>query len=82
MRIKLHGTRGAYPTSSKETRKLGGNTSCIEIIEENERLILDAGTGILNIAFDSYNTSDRIDILSNPLAYGSYTGIGFFQTHF
>ena len=32
MRIKLHGTRGAYPTTSKENHKYGGNTSCIEII--------------------------------------------------
>ena len=58
MRIKLHGTRGAYPTSSKQTRKLGGNTSCIEIIDANERLILDAGTGILEIDFDSYAASN------------------------
>ena len=54
MRIKLHGTRGAYPTSSKENQKFGGNTACIEIIDGEERLILDAGTGILTIDFDTY----------------------------
>jgi len=82
MRIKLHGTRGAYPTSSKETRKLGGNTSCIEIIENNERLILDAGTGILEIDFDSYSTADRIDILLTHLHMDHIQGLGFFKPIF
>ncbi|WP_299159073.1 MBL fold metallo-hydrolase [uncultured Eudoraea sp.] len=82
MKVKLHGTRGAYPTSSKETRKLGGNTPCIEIIGENERLILDAGTGILNIAFDKYNNSDRIDILLTHLHMDHIQGLGFFKPLF
>ncbi|WP_297693991.1 MBL fold metallo-hydrolase [uncultured Eudoraea sp.] len=82
MRIKLHGTRGAYPTSSKETRKLGGNTSCIEIIEGNERIILDAGTGILETDFDSYRTADRIDILLTHLHMDHIQGLGFFKPIF
>lgn len=82
MRIKLHGTRGAYPTSSKETRKLGGNTSCIEIIEDNERLILDAGTGILEIDFDSYSSANRIDILLTHLHMDHIQGLGFFKPIF
>lgn len=82
MRIKLHGTRGAYPTSSKETQKLGGNTPCIELIEGKERLILDAGTGILNIDFDSYYTSDRVDILLTHLHMDHIQGLGFFKPIF
>jgi phosphoribosyl 1,2-cyclic phosphodiesterase len=82
MKIKLHGTRGAYPTSSKETQKLGGNTSCIEIIEEGERLILDAGTGILEIDFDSYAASNRIDILLTHLHMDHIQGLGFFRPIF
>ncbi|MGB5228895.1 MAG: MBL fold metallo-hydrolase [Eudoraea sp.] len=82
MRIKLHGTRGAYPTSSKETQKLGGNTPCIELIAGEERLILDAGTGILNIDFDSYYTSDRIDILLTHLHMDHIQGLGFFKPIF
>jgi len=82
MRIKLHGTRGAYPTSSRETQKLGGKTPCIEIIEKNERLILDAGTGILNIDFDSYYTSVRIDILLTHLHMDHIQGLGFFKPIF
>ena len=82
MKIKLHGTRGAYPTSSKETQKLGVNTSCIEIIDESERLILDAGTGILEIDFDSYAASKRVDILLTHLHMDHIQGLGFFKPIF
>lgn len=82
MKIKLHGTRGAYPTSSKETQKLGGNTSCIEIIDESERLIFDAGTGILEIDFDSYAASKRVDILLTHLHMDHIQGLGFFKPIF
>ncbi len=77
MRIKLHGTRGAYPTSSKENQKFGGNTACIEIIDGDERLILDAGTGILTIDFDTYYKADRIDILLTHLHMDHIQGLGF-----
>ena len=63
MKVKLHGTRGAYPTSSADNQTYGGNTACIEVINGEQRIIVDAGTGILGIDFDSFYTSDRIDIL-------------------
>lgn len=77
MKIKLHGTRGAYPTSSKENQKYGGNTSCIEIIDGDDRLILDGGTGILEIDFDTYYKADRIDILLTHLHMDHLQGLGF-----
>ncbi len=77
MRVILHGTRGAYPTSSIENQKYGGNTSCIEIIEDDQRLIVDAGTGILGIDFDAHYTSDRIDILLTHLHLDHIQGLGF-----
>lgn len=82
MRIKLHGTRGAYPTTSKENQKYGGNTSCIEIIDGDERLILDGGTGILEIDFDTYYKADRIDILLTHLHMDHIQGLGFCQPLF
>jgi len=46
MRVKFWGTRGSVPTPGRTTEKFGGNTACVEIFEGDERLILDAGTGI------------------------------------
>ncbi len=49
MKIKYWGVRGSIPTPStggKETGKYGGNTSCLEVVAEGERYILDAGSGL------------------------------------
>jgi len=46
MRVKFWGTRGSVPTPGRTTEKFGGNTPCVEIQQDGERLILDAGTGI------------------------------------
>lgn len=77
MKVKLHGTRGAYPTSSITNQTYGGNTPCIEIIEGEDRLIVDAGTGILGIDFDSHYKSDRIDILLTHLHMDHIQGLAF-----
>jgi phosphoribosyl 1,2-cyclic phosphodiesterase len=82
MKVKLHGTRGAYPTSSIANQTYGGNTPCIEIIEDDERLIVDAGTGILGIDFDTYYKSDRIDILLTHLHMDHIQGLAFCQPLF
>lgn len=48
MQIRFWGVRGSIPVAGEEYMKYGGNTSCIEIIKENDNniYILDAGTGI------------------------------------
>ncbi|MBO4314062.1 MAG: HD domain-containing protein [Desulfovibrio sp.] len=47
MILRLWGTRGAFPVSSKQMSRYGGDTSCIEIQgDAGERVIIDAGTGI------------------------------------
>jgi phosphoribosyl 1,2-cyclic phosphodiesterase len=46
MRVKFWGTRGSVPTPGRATEKFGGNTTCVEIVAQDHRLILDAGTGI------------------------------------
>ncbi len=47
MKIKFWGVRGSIPTPGQTTLKYGGNTACLEIRNDNnDILILDAGTGI------------------------------------
>ena len=82
MKAKLLGTRGSYPASSPLTRKYGGNTPCIEIVDPGGRLILDAGTGILGIDFDAYRDSDRIDIFLTHLHMDHIQGLAFFKPLF
>lgn len=44
--IRFWGVRGSIPTPGPDTLHFGGNTSCVEIHADGERIILDAGTGM------------------------------------
>lgn len=44
--IKFWGTRGSNPVSGPEYIRFGGNTCCLEIRQQHELIIIDAGTGI------------------------------------
>ncbi|NND15593.1 MAG: MBL fold metallo-hydrolase [Eudoraea sp.] len=77
MKVILHGTRGAYPTSTPNNQHYGGDTPCIEIIHNEERLIIDAGTGIIGIDWSQYDPSKRLDILLTHLHMDHIQGLGF-----
>src|SRR5437660_11704258 len=50
MRIKFWGTRGTRPTPGRRTLRYGGNTTCIEVRDrENNMLIIDSGSGIAEL---------------------------------
>ena len=50
MRLKFWGTRGSISTPGKQTVRYGGNTPCVEIrLNNDELIVLDAGTGIRNL---------------------------------
>ncbi len=47
MKIKFWGARGSIPVSGKQYLKYGGDTTCIEVRDnDNDLFIVDAGTGI------------------------------------
>lgn len=51
MKFKFWGVRGSIPSPGPDTVKYGGNTTCIEIrTDDNDLIILDAGTGIHSLA--------------------------------
>lgn len=47
--IKFYGVRGSHPNPSRIALKYGGNTSCIEVKVNGHNVIIDAGTGIINL---------------------------------
>ena len=50
MRVKFWGTRGTRPTPGRRTLRYGGNTTCIEVRDEDENLIIiDSGSGIAEL---------------------------------
>jgi phosphoribosyl 1,2-cyclic phosphodiesterase len=46
MEIRFWGVRGSVAASGEAVARVGGNTSCVEVVHGGERLIFDAGTGI------------------------------------
>jgi len=53
LRIKFWGTRGTRPTPGRKTLRYGGNTTCVEVRDrENNLLIIDSGSGIAELGND------------------------------
>lgn len=51
MKLKFWGVRGSIPSPGEKTVRYGGNTTCIEVRNDaNEIIILDGGTGIFPLA--------------------------------
>ena len=44
--IHFHGVRGSIAAPGVSTAKVGGNTSCVEVLVGDTRIVLDAGTGL------------------------------------
>jgi len=55
--IKFRGTRGSYPTAKQGFLEYGGNTACIEVRCGKQLIILDAGTGIIDVGIDEITNS-------------------------
>jgi len=50
--VKFRGTRGSYPSPKANYLGFGGNTACVELRCGKQLIILDAGTGIIDIGVD------------------------------
>ena len=44
--IHFHGVRGSIASPGVTTAQVGGNTSCVEVLAGDTRIVLDAGTGL------------------------------------
>lgn len=50
--VRFWGTRGSIPTPGFQTRKFGGNTSCVEVRVGPALFICDGGTGLRELGVD------------------------------
>ena len=50
MKVRFWGTRGTRPTPGRRTLRYGGNTTCVEVRDSKDNLvILDSGSGIAEL---------------------------------
>jgi len=83
MRVKFWGTRGSVPTPGRRTEKYGGNTTCVEVTHAGRRLVLDAGTGIIELGqvlLEDGPTS--VDMLFSHFHWDHIQGLPFFVPFF
>ncbi len=82
MQIRFWGVRGTIPTPGPETTRVGGNTSCVEVItSDQQRIIIDAGSGIRLLGKKLQNeSSSRIvsTILISHTHWDHIQGFPFF----
>lgn len=74
-KVKFRGVRGSYPIAKSEFLNYGGNTACVEVQAGNQLIILDAGTGLIDLGSDllkshinsSLNRAERKNIKATML---------------
>ena len=80
MRATFWGTRGSLATPGVETVAYGGNTSCVQVVNETGNvLVLDAGTGIRPLSAAIPEDTPRVDVLLSHLHMDHIQGLGFFD---
>jgi len=81
MRVHLCGVRGSMPAAGPAFGRVGGNTSCVAIahdVDEGPRLLLDAGTGLRNVAALLAGAPFRGSLLLSHLHWDHTQGLPFF----
>ncbi|HEY5615368.1 MAG TPA: MBL fold metallo-hydrolase [Bacteroidota bacterium] len=85
MKLKFWGVRGSIPTPGKHTVRYGGNTPCLELrLDDDELIILDAGTGIRSFGDHLINTGESIQahlFITHP-HWDHIQGFPFFKPAF
>ena len=83
MKVRFWGTRGSIASAGPATQRYGGNTAAVQVTgRDGTVLILDAGTGVREIADVLAPTLRRIDILLSHLHMDHIQGLGFFPPMF
>ncbi len=77
--IRFWGVRGSVASPGPETVQVGGNTSCVEIVTDHHRIVLDAGTGLRGLG-NHLMKEGRSDItlLLSHLHWDHIQGLPFF----
>jgi phosphoribosyl 1,2-cyclic phosphodiesterase len=79
MLITFYGVRGSIPSPGPDTVKYGGNTPCVFIeLENDQNVVLDAGTGIRMLGKKYSATDSTINILLSHSHWDHIQGYPFF----
>ncbi len=77
--VRFWGVRGSVASPGPDTVKVGGNTSCVEVLAGSTRIILDAGTGLRRLG-DTLLGQGPVEatVLLSHLHWDHIQGLPFF----
>lgn len=78
MTITFWGVRGSIPVPGEQTLRYGGNTTCVSIAQNDEVLVMDAGTGIRDLGDMLLGDEREIFMLLTHLHADHIAGFPFF----
>lgn len=90
-KVRFRGIRGSYPVAKSDYLKYGGNTACVEVNVGGHLIILDSGTGIIELGNElmqeyissgttiSDRTPVRASILLSHMHLDHIQGFTFFK---
>jgi phosphoribosyl 1,2-cyclic phosphodiesterase len=82
--VKFWGVRGSVPAPGASTVRYGGNTTCVEVRNHSQMLILDAGTGIRLLGKDlktaRRDRPGQLTLLLTHTHWDHIQGLPFFIT--
>ncbi len=83
-KFAIYGTRGSIPSTSEQCSGFGGATSCYYAALPDRHLILDAGTGIIQLGQELVQQKHRkpIDLVFSHFHYDHMMGLTFFAPLF
>jgi len=85
MEIFFWGTRGSIATPGPTKVRYGGNTTCVEIRDGDDFVLIDCGTGVReagNSILKNYGTKNNITILMTHTHWDHIQGFPFFVPAF
>lgn len=88
MKIRFWGTRGSFAMSGQSFLRYGGNTTCIELLDNRgDRLVIDLGTGATELAKALMKTElgkgqGRLNVLLSHTHLDHIQGLPFFTPFF
>lgn len=82
MQIKFWGVRGSIAVSGPRFARTGGNTTCVEVLAQGHRLILDGGTGLRALGEELGFRPLQASLLFTHLHWDHIQGVPFFTPAF
>lgn len=78
--LKFWGVRGSHPTTKRADLGTGGNTACVELVIDDRKIILDAGTGAIPLGnhLMSQKNSFQLVVLLSHYHWDHIQGLPFF----